>query len=103
MLTMLVEELVKAAWVWIAATILKRAWRWSVGDWTEAGSCKVRCCGRQAAANMRGLCLPCYSDAKKMVQAGKATWEGLVQMGLCDDLLSPFEQAFNKAQEKEVK
>lgn len=66
---------------------------------TNILQCMVPQCERpQALAMKRGLCMPCYSKAKKMVESGKTTWEQLEEMGLSksqeDD---PFTEAFNAA------
>lgn len=45
----------------------------------------------------RGLCLICYGKAKKKVEAGEVTWEELVEMGLCEGVADPFDEAFNNA------
>lgn len=47
-------------------------------------------------ATFRGLCLQCYGQAKKMVEAGETTWEQLEEMGLAG-AGSKFKQAFNNA------
>lgn len=60
------------------------------------------CHRRSAAAIMRGLCLPCYSIAKKLVESGKTTWEELVSLGLATGGTDadPFTKAFNNAKGK---
>jgi len=45
----------------------------------------------------RGLCLQCYSEAKKLVEGGKTTWDGLVRIGLArDTIASPFVKEFKR-------
>ncbi len=60
--------------------------------------CCTTSCNKTEGAGLRGLCMMCYSSAKKMVAAGRATWEQLERMGLArpkasDDL---FAQEFDK-------
>lgn len=67
-----------------------------------AGStkCLTKNCARQAAPSVkRGLCLPCYSRAKGMVESGTTSWNELVSLGLAlpSDSVDPFTQAFNEA------
>ena len=59
--------------------------------------CMIQGCARQAAT--RGLCLVCYSKAKKKVDEGATTWESLVKMGLCEKPSDPFDDAYNRAME----
>lgn len=66
--------------------------------------CKTRLCKSEAAAGdtYRGLCLKCYSSAKKMVEGGKSTWIELADMGLCTGgPQSEFERAFAEAKSKQ--
>ena len=46
------------------------------------GRCLTKNCARSATAHSRGLCLVCYSRAKKAVADGKTTWDELVDLGL---------------------
>ena len=62
-------------------------------------------CSRPAVAIMqRGLCMVCYSKAKKMVEAGTTTWAEIVALGLAAgsdaDGTDPFTRAFNEAKKK---
>lgn len=62
--------------------------------------CLIVACNRPSAAAMkRGLCMGCYSRAKKMVDESKTTWERLVALGLAlsIDTGNPFAEAFDKA------
>lgn len=61
----------------------------------------LTCSRPPATAIGRGLCLVCYSGAKKMIETGKTTWDDLVAMGLAldKDGGDNFAQAFNKAME----
>ena len=62
--------------------------------------CLTKGCLRQSATSLkRGLCMPCYSAAKKMVESGKTTWDELVSLGLAmgDADTDPFIKAFNSA------
>lgn len=62
------------------------------------GACKIVGCMRQRSIGKRGLCLVCYSAAKKKVESGHTTWKQLVEMGLCDsDSDSPFDDAYSRA------
>ena len=45
--------------------------------------CIIDNCYRLGA--QRGLCLVCYSKAKKVVDSGKVTWDQLVGLGLAGD------------------
>lgn len=67
-------------------------------------SSKSKCltpeCRKEGLIAYKSLCLSCYSTAKKMVEAGKTTWEQLAAMGLVQVKLDPFTKAFNtKCQE----
>lgn len=64
--------------------------------------CAVELCIRPAAAEMRGLCMLCYSKAKKKVESGEVTWDQLEDMGLCLPKVDvdPFTAAYNQAKEK---
>lgn len=45
---------------------------------------------------MRGLCLSCYSSAKKLVDAKQTTWEDLERLGLCVSKTDAFAVEFAK-------
>ena len=54
--------------------------------------------GKQVSG-ARGLCLKCYQIATRFVRSGKATWEELVEKGLCTEASkgtrsSPFGRQF---------
>lgn len=59
------------------------------------------CINRQ---NRNGLCLKCYGQAKKLIEAGKTTWESLEEMGLAElgrsDFLKAFEERLNNHKDK---
>lgn len=62
--------------------------------------CLTKGCMRPVAtALIRGLCMLCYSTAKKMVDNGTTTWTELVTMGLAlaqsnsDQFAAAFEEA----------
>lgn len=57
--------------------------------------CKITGCNRAKA--QRGMCLMCYSRAKKKVDAGETTWEKLTAAGLCDEKTDPFDSAYEQA------
>ena len=64
--------------------------------------CLTPNCTRVSAPSLeRGLCLLCYSKAKKLVAAGTTTWSELVRMGLANptskESIDPFTAAFNKS------
>lgn len=63
--------------------------------------CLTKACRNPSAAvTKRGLCLQCYSKAKKMVEAGTTTWDELTALGLsldADEQCDPFLAAFNAA------
>ena len=45
--------------------------------------CMTPSCTRPSSpALKRGLCLVCYSKARKMIDAGSTTWEEVVSLGL---------------------
>lgn len=67
--------------------------------------CMSTNCVRPAApALQRGLCLICYSKAKKMVESGTTTWDEIVELGLampCDSVDGdPFARSFREAKER---
>lgn len=61
------------------------------------------CLNTSAPALRRGLCMTCYSRAKRMVEAGTTTWDEIVMMGLAlsDSAggVDPFMAAFREAKE----
>lgn len=62
--------------------------------------CMINGCIRLAGpAYARGLCLRCYSQAKKVVTSGTHTWQTLAAMGLCrpDEETDAFGRALRKA------
>ena len=58
--------------------------------------CLTKPCTKEQAnvAVFKGLCLKCYSSAKKLVDSGQATWDELATMGLAivepDDFTKDF-------------
>lgn len=62
---------------------------------TTTGKCLVSGCSR--LENKRGLCLVCYSQAKRKVTAGQTTWEKLADLGLCKPETTPFDDAYTRA------
>lgn len=58
-------------------------------------TCLVPACKKRVGGQTKGLCMSCYSKAKKKVDAGETTWEELADMGLAAKQADPFEQAFN--------
>ena len=62
--------------------------------------CIIKDCARtMATAAYRGMCLVCYSAAKKAVEAGKTTWDELEQLELALPAAdaNPFTKALNEA------
>jgi hypothetical protein len=49
----------------------------------------------------KGLCMKCYSEAKKLVEAGTTTWEALAEMGLADQGETKFARAFKQRQKEQ--
>jgi len=73
---------------------------------TDSHRCITPLCVNSLAVPLEtyhGLCLKCYSQAKKMIESGKTTWEQLVEMGLAKTEQTPFEKAFEDAAYKKVK
>ncbi len=52
--------------------------------------CKQSQCVGQ---NYRGLCMKCYSEAKKLVESNQVTWDVLAEAGLVLHSESPFMRA----------
>lgn len=63
--------------------------------------CIISGCPAKAAANMRGLCMRCYSRAKKKVEAGETTWLELEQLLLARpaEYNDPFDAEFARKKE----
>lgn len=52
-------------------------------------------------ATHKGLCMKCYSEAKKLVEVGKTTWAELAILGLADIASnSKFSQALQKKRQE---
>lgn len=90
----------------------RQALRWAIRmlnilmeDTVMAKNCMTKGCPRLSVHVGRGMCLVCYSRAKKLVESGQATWSGLVEMGLAlpetDGGADPFTKAFNEAVRKQ--
>lgn len=59
--------------------------------------CLTADCRSDKAAGLRGLCMKCYSRAKKLVAGGATTWEELAQLGMVESKdKDPFETEFLK-------
>lgn len=58
--------------------------------------CIINGCSRPAGR--RGLCLICYSVAKRKVENNETTWDALVEVGLAQESpdSSPFEKEFKR-------
>lgn len=61
------------------------------GDLCIIPECKVR----RGPDYARGMCLLCYSQAKKTVDSGMWTWERLVEVGLALPESNLFTKALN--------
>lgn len=63
----------------------------------------IAACPRpEAIALKRGLCMSCYSKAKKAVESGQTTWDALEKMGLCRSyVIDPFTAAFEQAKQEQ--
>jgi hypothetical protein len=53
-------------------------------------------CRADGIIAQKGLCMRCYSAAKKLVESGRTTWEQLAGMELARIELDPFTKAFNE-------
>ena len=63
--------------------------------------CMTEGCTVVRYSNGRGLCMSCYSKAKKIVEAKKTTWEELESMGMVESKATDkFTQAFNEKKAK---
>ncbi len=60
------------------------------------GTCLTPDCKSKTAADCKGLCMRCYSTAKKMVEAGRTTWGQLEQLGLIEMGKDAFTKAFEQ-------
>lgn len=105
MLTAMVSDLepyklalaaLKAAAGSAVGVILKRLW----GLRMNGKKCMIGGCYRNGAPAQLGLCLVCYSRAKKKVEAGETTWEELKRLGLCGGESDVFDQAFRDAKQQ---
>lgn len=56
--------------------------------------CLTTTCNAKEAASCRGLCMRCYSGAKRLVESGQTTWDQLAAMQLVKQELSEFEKRF---------
>ena len=64
--------------------------------------CIIPGCHRPQSS-YRGLCMVCYSKARKYVELNHTTWEKLEAQGLALPATDPFTKAFDDAKKKEVK
>ena len=92
----LLEWAGEAVVVWLVVSFLKR-----IGGVIVSERCLIPNCQRMSAVGKRGLCLVCYSQAKKKVDNFEVSWEQLAQRGLCKPESSPFDDAYSKAMENE--
>lgn len=56
-------------------------------------NCRTAKCTGTAFANGRGLCMRCYSKAKKLVEDGQFTWKKLEDLGMVDEPKDAFTEA----------
>lgn len=61
--------------------------------------CKTDGCLKSGLPQYKGLCILCYSSAKKLVDSGAETWDSLAALGLTDAEPSRFERAYLKRKE----
>lgn len=60
-----------------------------------AKKCLTQKCRQLAASDeCRGLCLQCYTTAKRLVASNQTTWEKLENAGFVLRKLDPFEEQF---------
>lgn len=59
-------------------------------------TCLTPNCKNKDCASLKGLCMKCYSTAKKLVESGKTTWDKLEEMGLCRQKEDAFLKAFEE-------
>lgn len=57
-------------------------------------ACQTPMCSSKAAVQCRGLCMRCYSQAKKLVEMGQVTWDDLEAKGVCSMEETPFMKNF---------
>lgn len=72
--------------------------------------CIIASCHRTASTNPsnRGLCMPCYGDARHLIRTEQTTWAELVSLGLAmpspaqgtGNKLSLFWKAYTEAKDK---
>jgi hypothetical protein len=58
--------------------------------------CAVETCRANAAQGCRGMCMKCYSSARKRVKEGFISWEQLEDMGLAKPEPSAFDREIMK-------
>lgn len=91
MLDEILKELVLALLLWLGGKAM-----------TAAGlneNCMITGCRNRGTR--RGLCLLCYSRAKKKIDTGETTWEKLIERGLAKDDRDPFDTAYEKAMKED--
>lgn len=60
-------------------------------------TCITEGCNKPAFVSGKGLCMTCYSRAKKMVVSGKTNWEELEEMEMVEPTKpDKFTALFNK-------
>lgn len=69
----------------------------NITDITNSNCITTNCHNKAVPANGRGLCMGCYSSAKKAVDSGKVTWEQLEEMRLVLRKSDPFVEALERA------
>ena len=67
-----------------------------------SNNCMTEGCPSLRYSDGRGLCMGCYSKAKKMVEAKKTTWEELESMGMVESKATDkFTKLFNEKKAKQ--
>lgn len=86
----LLEASIKALAVWLVCLLSRK-----VLDRIMSEKCLIDKCARSAAK--RGLCLVCYSHAKRRVDGKEVTWKRLEELGLVIPESGPFDAAYDNA------
>ncbi len=67
----------------------------------QLNKCLSATCSNNSAAQCKGLCMRCYSSAKKQVAAGKVTWEKFAELGMIELEKTPFEAELEERLKRE--
>lgn len=96
----LVEWTTETTVTWLTVSLMVLFFKRAKGV-VMSERCMIPNCQRLAALGKRGLCLVCFSRAKKKVDSGETTWERLAEMRLCKSESNPFDDAYTRAMEGE--